>query len=451
MAPRAGGMARSLARECSPSVASVTHLAVTACKNSYASIRCAGNGAQMMGHPVDGLDPVDPYSACGLLRNLYRSVRPAREVYAGASLSAVYGRAGTFDVSVDGRKVDQERGAPSVVSAGSGTSEVTATPNRPADLVGVGEAHGKVILLGEHAVVYGAPGVALSVPSAACRAEARFGPPASRGLVSFRLLAADSVRSATDVNVPAGLRVLVASCLRRAAADPPCGIGLTLHSAIPVGCGLGSSAAYARACAVAMGRLLELRLGPSDVFDLTQEAEQVSHGRSSGIDAHATGGRGLLMLDQGVVRAPEVSGQAWVVVADSGTSGSTREAVEMLRASFALNPVRRRSFLTRSRRLTAEGLDGLASGRPKQLGRALTGTHTLLMEQGLVNGPVRVLVDGALAAGALGAKMTGGGLGGCVLALAGTPAQAELLVRRLRRYGARRTWIAPLLQNGDSR
>ncbi|MGA5278513.1 mevalonate kinase [Streptomyces cellulosae] len=305
-----------------------------------------------------------------------------------------------------------------------------------------------MILLGEHAVVYGAPAVALAVPGAACRAEARLRTQPGPGLVSFRLHSDDGPQPLAEGAAAPALHTLVDSVLRRAGGQQARGVELTVFSGIPPGCGMGSSAACARACAVALARLLGLRLRPQDVFELVQEAEQVSHGRASGIDAHATGSPGLLVLRDGVPSIVEAGRQAWLVVADSGTASSTRQAVEMLGAAFTRNPVRRRSFLARSRRLTADGLDALTSGRPRQLGRALTGTHTLLMEQGLVNGPVRSLVDVALAAGALGAKMTGGGLGGCALALAGTPAQADLLAHRLRGHGARRTWTVPLVQGG---
>ncbi|MFD3970107.1 mevalonate kinase [Streptomyces cyaneofuscatus] len=311
-----------------------------------------------------------------------------------------------------------------------------------------GEAHGKVILLGEHAVVYGAPAVALAVPTATCRATALLGDRPGRGLTSLCVRTPDPGGRYTELTASPSMHALVATALERADRTQATSVDLLLESNIPPGRGLGSSAASARAVAASLNHLLDLRLGPQDLFDLVQSAERLTHGRSSGIDAHATGQSGLVVLNQGRMAVPVTARQGWVVVADSGTSGSTHQAVEMLNGLFTHSPFLQRDFLGRSTVLTADGLDALAAGQLERLGHRLTETHTLLTELGLVTAKVHGLVDTALSGGALGAKMTGGGLGGCAIALAGSRAQADELAAHLRAHGATRTWLAPLLAEG---
>ncbi|MER5888650.1 mevalonate kinase [Streptomyces sp. NPDC001941] len=390
------------------------------------------------------------HTSSELTRDIYQEVRPAAAFQPLRGARTDSGRAPV-------PRHLAERGRPASASDALDASrphpfQPAPAPAFPSEGTAFsGRAHGKVILLGEHAVVYGAPAVALALPSATCRAAARPGRQSGHGLVSFHLHTADRPGSPTEIEAPEALHTLVEAALERAGAGQVRGVELLVDSGIPPGRGLGSSAACARAVTGALDQLLDLRLAAAEVFELVQRAENVSHGRASGIDAHATGNPGLTVLHEGRTHAPPVGRQGWVVVADSGTSSSTRQAVEMLRTAFLLNPARRRDFLTRSTSLTSDGLDALATGQLKRLGRRLTETHTLLMELGLVTGPVHMLVDAALAAGALGAKMTGGGLGGCALALAGSPAQAERLATRLEGHGATRTWIAPLLEEGSPR
>ncbi|MFI0977735.1 mevalonate kinase [Streptomyces sp. NPDC021093] len=318
-----------------------------------------------------------------------------------------------------------------------------------------GRAHGKVILLGEHAVVYGAPAIALPVLSAQCRVLAVPAEGSGRGLVSFRACQYTtsppaSATKAPDIEPPQAFRDMVDAALGAAPTHQVRGVDLYVESNIPPGRGLGSSAACARAVAEALDQLLHLHLSPSAVHQLVQLAETVAHGRASGIDAHATGSPYPLLFRDGLTSTPTVARRAWVVVADSGTSSSTRRAVEMLGDVFARDPSRRRAFIERSRILTEEALDGLATGDLPGVGMLLTDAHCRLSTLGLVTEQVNALVKEAQAAGALGAKMTGGGLGGCAIALCDSAAGAEAVAARLRAHSAACTWIVPLTQEGTS-
>ncbi|MFF3485597.1 mevalonate kinase [Streptomyces sp. NPDC002701] len=308
--------------------------------------------------------------------------------------------------------------------------------------VATGGAHGKAILLGEHAVVYGAPAVALPLPALTCRATVRrtTGPGVSR-----LCLAAQGEHGApkeAEGDVPEELLLLLRAFAERAGLDAPPALEIRLHSSVPPSRGLGSSAANARALVRALDALFGTGLDDQEIFDLVQVSEQSAHGLASGIDALATGRERPVVLTDGRPRTPSVGAGFHVVVADSGSGGGTRKAVGMLRDAFARNPDHRTRFVQRSTGFTRAALDDMAAGDLPALGRHLTDCHRMLADLGLTTDRTDALARTALDAGALGAKMSGGGLGGCVVALTATAADATSVSTALADRTGARTWTA---------
>jgi len=322
---------------------------------------------------------------------------------------------------------------------------------------GVGRAHAKAILFGEHAVVYGAPALAIPVPqltvtATATRVPAPDGDPdrisfaiAGPGTPSVAPLASD------------GLQHLVTEFRARTALRGPMCAEVLLDCTIPPGRGLGSSAACARAGVLALADVFDRRLDARAVFDLVQASETVVHGRASGIDAFATGATAPLFFQAGTGRelpvamgvrgTPGADGSGFAglfVIADSGTGASTKDAVEMLRRRFARDPRTQQAFVRQVTSLTEAALDDLGHGRTGEFGARLTENHELLRDVGISTDRIDALVEAALAAGSGGAKISGGGLGGCMLAFAEDPGRAGTVARRLREVGAVHTWVVPV-------
>ncbi len=263
--------------------------------------------------------------------------------------------------------------------------------------MGLGRAPGKVILAGEHFVVHGTP--ALAVPLA------------SRGVEVEVSRAPGPWEVADDVR-PHLLRML------EALGEDPSSLQLRVRSTLPVGAGLGGSAALA----VALVRALCPSTAPLSI-EVTRarahELERLAHGRPSGIDdsVAAHGCAVWFTRADGPRPLPEApTVRLWVGLTAQRTA--TLEAVARVGERARERPEWFASLAASARRLAGAAMAALLAGDDEALGATLDETHTLLQEVGVSTPQLDALVEAARAAGALGAKLTGGGLGGAAIALA---------------------------------
>nr|ADQ43373.1 mevalonate kinase [Streptomyces virginiae] len=336
------------------------------------------------------------------------------------------------------QKRQRELSALTPPTSAEGVSEI-----RRARSVGIGRAHAKTILLGEHAVVYGAPALALPVPQLTVTASAGWSAkaPGDTGDVSLTMTGSASRPVATQASD--WLRRLTAEFRTTMNVAEDVHLDVILDCAIPPGRGLGSSAACARAVVFALADLFDREVTPQTAFDLVQTAENVAHGRASGVDATAVGAPGPLLFQQGRSEELPIGCEGLFIVADSGEVGRTKDAVGLLREGFQRHEGAQERFVRRATELTDEARHALADGKPEELGSRMTEYHELLRAAGLSTERIDALVDGAVSAGSLGAKITGGGMGGCVLALTQSE-QASAVTRQLHEAGAVQTWVVPL-------
>ena len=288
--------------------------------------------------------------------------------------------------------------------------------------VGVGQAHSKIILIGEHAVVYGYP--AISLPLLEVEVTCRVVP----ATTPWRLFEEDTLSMA----VYASLEYLnIKDAYIRCQID----------SAIPEKRGMGSSAAISIAAIRAVFDYYQAEL-PHDVLEiLVNRAEMIAHMNPSGLDAKTCLSDHPIRFIKNVgfeELAMDLS--AYLVIADTGVYGHTREAIQVVesKGKEAL------PFLYALGELTQQAEEAIKARDAVILGEILTKAHENLKEIGVSSLEADTLVETALHHGALGAKMSGGGLGGCIIALVADYHQAQDLAERLEEKGAIQTWIESL-------
>jgi mevalonate kinase len=281
---------------------------------------------------------------------------------------------------------------------------------------GVGVACGKVIFLGEHAVVYGVPAVAVGIERGV-RAVAR---PLERGPTRLAVAVWGVEIDANDErDLGRALRALVEVS---AAAGVEAPVHIDAQVALPPGGGLGCSAALG----VAAARAIDPGASVETIAERVMAWERVFHGNPSGIDAAVAARGGGISFTKGVGIEPiRIGAPLTLCIGNSGTGSSTRAMVEAVAHLRERRPeIVHKSFegiksLVRNARLAIEAGDLFALGRLMDLNQMLlSGIFVSTTE-------IEQMCAIARAEGAFGAKLTGAGGGGCVVALVHGGAEAE--------------------------
>ena len=288
--------------------------------------------------------------------------------------------------------------------------------------VGVGQAHSKIILIGEHAVVYGYP--AISLPLLEVEVTCRVVPAAT----PWRLF--EEVTLSMAVYASLEHLNIKEACIR-----------CMIDSAIPEKRGMGSSAAISIAAIRAVFDYYQAELHHDVLEILVNRAEMIAHINPSGLDAKTCLSSHPIRFIKNVgFEELTMDLSAYLVIADTGVYGNTSEAIQVVKnkGKDAL------SYLHALGELTEQAEEAIKTKDAVKLGEILTKAHGNLKEIGVSSPEADALVETALEHGALGAKMSGGGLGGCIIALVADYHQAQDLAERLEEKGAVQTWIESL-------
>jgi len=287
-------------------------------------------------------------------------------------------------------------------------------------------APGKLILFGEHAVVYGRP--AIAVPVTEVRGTANLQPAESGS--GFRIIAPNLNRNflLSDVEANDPLATIVQVTLKYLdQVDPPDAV-LNVSSTIPLGRGLGSGAAISTAIVRALSQFFEKPLPPAEVSNLVYEVEKLYHGTPSGIDNTVVAfAQPVYFIKGRPIQRMGVGQSFTIVIGDTGVVASTREVVADLRQRRDRDLERYEGYFDeigviarQAQVIIEQGAPGLAA-----LGKLMNENQELLEALGVSSPELERLVKAARQAGALGAKMSGAGWGGNMLAL--VPPQPEVI------------------------
>ena len=299
-------------------------------------------------------------------------------------------------------------------------------------------APGKIILFGEHAVVYGRPALAVPVTQVKATATVREN---SRGGIWI---------DAPDIGLSCELSHLAPDHPLAAVIDgvfrflgispfPP--LHIKVHSTIPVASGLGSGAAVSVAIIRALSSALHRPLSDEQVSALAYETEKLHHGTPSGIDnTVVTYAKPVYFIKGQPIEALHVGAPFTVVIGDTGISAPTKESVGNVRKLWEADKPHWEAIFDQVGEITQAARAAIETGDVATLGLLMDDNHALLQQLTVSGVELDRLTEAAHRSGALGAKLSGGGRGGNMIALVhkeNAPAVAEALMSA----GAKRTIV----------
>lgn len=297
-------------------------------------------------------------------------------------------------------------------------------------------AAAKVILLGEHAVVYGMPAIALPLSLIRTYADYYQGDQALtvKSESGSSLLFRWSQKGRDRDDPVAAMIYLTAQYFDVSAMQG----NIVIRSDIPIASGLGSGAALSAALGRAVAAIQHRLLPNSALNELVYEVEKLHHGTPSGIDnTVVVYERPVYYVKDKALDFMEVAESFHLMVADTGIAALTRETVADVRNRYLNQPRQTGKLLESIGTLTELARKYLEAGQRIELGALMTRNHELLQNLGVSSPPLDRLVEASLAGGAYGAKLSGGGRGGNVIALVdddvGPAVEAALLEAGARR------------------
>lgn len=268
----------------------------------------------------------------------------------------------------------------------------------------------KVILFGEHFVVF--KSAAIAIPFTSCGVEVLIEDFRTDYVVSS-LYTGELTQSP---EIFSGLKELIINT--KILLGITNGLHFTINSSIPLQRGMGSSAAISIGIIKALYSYALEDVNHEQLKNLAQQAENVHHQNASGIDIETILSTSPILFQRGsqsIEIRSKIKGTLLLV--DSQILGSTKEAVSSVADFFETNPVKKELILFKYSNVIEKALEAFETGNINLLGEAMNENQELLKEIHVSHPKIDSLIDYALSKNVLGAKITGGGLGGCFLVL----------------------------------
>lgn len=299
-------------------------------------------------------------------------------------------------------------------------------------------APGKIILFGEHAVVYGRP--ALAVPVTQVYAHVEISDRDTSGI----WIDASDVNLHTDLNtLPSDhpIAAVIHNLFFLSRRSPFPNLEIKISSTIPIAAGLGSGTAVTVALTRALATHIDYSMTDEQINAFAYEIEKLHHGTPSGIDnTVVTYAQPVYFVKGQPIETFQVAQPFTIVIADTGIRAPTKESVGDVRKLWEADPAKWENVFDEVADISFAARHVIREGWIKMLGALMDENHMYLREMTVSSPELDKLVSAARKGGALGAKMSGGGRGGNMIALVEeeiSSAVAEALISA----GATRTII----------
>ena len=280
-------------------------------------------------------------------------------------------------------------------------------------------APGKAILFGEHAVVYGQPAIAIPVHQISAKAIIKADILAPEGQISIQSDAIGLNSKLSDLGKNHPLSMAIDNTLAYFSVERSPAFKLKIISTIPVASGLGSGAAVSAAVVRAVAAFLGQNIIDQAVSEIIFESEKIYHGTPSGIDNTVVSFGKAVFFEKG--RKSEIFeiGKSFsLIIADTGKESKTKLVVDEVRANWKNDSPKFDQIFKQIGNISREARKVMRKGKVDQLGELINENQLLLRKMDVSSAELETLIESAIRSGSLGAKLSGGGRGGNIIALA---------------------------------
>ncbi|MGC9307171.1 MAG: mevalonate kinase [Thermoplasmatota archaeon] len=274
--------------------------------------------------------------------------------------------------------------------------------------MGEGYGYGKVILFNEHFVVYDVPAIASAIDKTT---TARVRPSPSGLVLHDDRMATPRYKENKKDQQQDSLRYIFQ------AMDVDPNLEIWLQGDLKAASGIGASAASCAAIARAINDEYDMGLSMEDINRVAYEGERGYHGTPSGLDNTVATFGGLVWFQSGDMERLTIDEPVDIVMGNTGIVADTKQAVAGVRKRREQQPDKYEKVFKQAEELVHEAREALLASDWPKVGRYMNQNHELLQQIEVSSPELNELVDLAREQGALGAKMTGGGLGGFMVAL----------------------------------
>ena len=287
----------------------------------------------------------------------------------------------------------------------------------------IASAPGKIILTGEHFVVYDEPAIVMAINlgihvTVEERSDYNIYTSSNLGFsgtfIDEKFKPENGGLAAEEILKP--IKIAVRTAFN--ALHKKLGVNVFVNSGLPIAAGLGSSGALAVAAIASIGKLLGTDFSKEEIVKLAFESEKYVHSHPSGIDQTISAYGGIIVYNRSDgISHLDIGPAIPIVIGNTGIRRNTGVLVDNVKARKEIFPNIMTPLIHSAGQLTKQAIDALKKGNLNQLGELMDINHGLLMAIGVSIEALDRLVNAAKKAGALGAKLTGAGGGGCMIAL----------------------------------
>lgn len=296
-------------------------------------------------------------------------------------------------------------------------------------------SHGKIILIGEHSVVYGKPAIAIPLKSVSLDVYIE---QSDKNHIQCKFFEGELCESSEDL---IGIKTLIEKFFEEFNIEK--NIKIIIESDIPNERGMGSSAASSVGVARALFNYFDIKHTEEDILEWANISEKIIHGNPSGIDINVImNNKSVYFIRDKKIEIFPINLDAYLVIGDTGIKGKTKETVSDVKTLLDKD-TKYMGYIENLSILSDEAKKYIENKELENLGNTMNKAHENLQKLEVSSRSLDEMVNIANQNKALGAKLTGGGRGGCMIALCSTLEIANNIKEKFEEIG-KEVWISKI-------